>query len=216
MRISTAWVNEEGKDLIAIRMIVKTGRIVSKLYPVNDFIESLVDPETFLPVKYSQKIKEGKRVRNETSVFDHANGVVHWKSHLDGSTTNIAIAADTRDILCLVFYMRSQGFSIGQTRKFKVLVDKDLYELIVTGMKYEDIYLAKFGDIRCLKLKPKAKIGEVFVRKGTMMMWFSNDKRRLCTKISIKVPVASVKIILRSVNGPGKDFWTSGKRKRKR
>ena len=40
----------------------------------------------------------------------------------------------------------------------------------------------------------------------------STDARRVCTRIKAAVPVASIKLKLDEVKGPGKDFWRGGPR----
>ena len=47
--MTTAWVTHGGKEMLAIRAIAKTTSVVSKIYPVDDFVESIINPETFLP-----------------------------------------------------------------------------------------------------------------------------------------------------------------------
>ncbi|TFH17814.1 MAG: DUF3108 domain-containing protein [Lentisphaerales bacterium] len=206
--IGSSWIREEGKpDRISITMRGKTGRIVSALYPVEDFVESIVDAKTFLPIRYTQRLREGKKKRDDVVEFDHAAGKAHWSSESDGKSKDIDIEAETRDVLSFVYYMRSRGIDVGKTEKFQVIVDEDLYELSVTGLGHEKVYMSAFGDVRCLKLEPKAKFGEVFVRQGRLNMWFSADDRKICAKADAEVPLASVKAILRKVEGPGNDLW---------
>lgn len=217
-RIWTEWVEEGGRKLLSIKFVAKSSFVVSALYPVNDALESIVDPVTFLPLRLTQNIREGDKERDDTITFDHKAGKAIWKSSRAASTNapkEIPIQADTRDILSFMFYMRSKGFSVGKTEVSKLLFDDKEYQLMVTGLRHEDVYLSHFGDIRCLELEPKAKFGEVFVKKGSINMWISDDERRICTKAMAVVPVANVKMILQSVKGPGDDFWTSGKKRRK-
>lgn len=217
-RVWTEWIEEDGRRLLAIKLTAESSMVVSAIFPVRDYLESIVDPVTFLPIRYTQNIKEGGRERDETLTFDHKAGKAIWKSIRPGSTNApvvVEIRPDTRDVLSIMFYMRSKSFAVGRTERCHVLFDDKIYDLTVTGLKHEDVYLSRFGDVRCLELEPKAKFGEVFVRKGSVNMWISDDERRICTKALAIVPLASVKAFLQSVKGPGEDFWTSGKRRRK-
>ncbi len=214
--IATKWVKENEKVCLAISMRARTGAIVSQLYPVDDNIESIVDPNTFLLVRFTQTLREGKKRRKDHVFFDHEARVACWTNVLKGVSTNIPIAADTRDLLSLVFHMRGQGLAAAENKTSDVLVDEKIYELNVSGLKKEKVYLSNFGYIPCLKLEPKAKFGEVFVRKGKVKMWFSLDDRKVCTKITVDLPVANVKCILQSVRGPGDDFWTKRNKKQRR
>jgi len=214
--IETHWIEEGGRQLLAIRFVAKSSRVVSALFPVNDWMESVVDPETFLPVRFSQRIREGDKKRDDTVIFDYKAGKAVWKADEPSSTNvpaEIAIEQETRDILCFLYYMRSKEFREGTTNTFRVLVDDKLYKLTVAGLELQDVYLSHFGDVRCIELEPKAQFGEIFVRKGSVNMWVSDDERRICAKALAIVPVANVKMVLQKVSGPGGDFWTSGRRK---
>ena len=210
--LSTEWVREGAGQLIALRVAARTSSIVDMIYPVDDFIESVVDPETFLPLRYVQRLREGRHVRDDQIIFNHKGRKAHWKSGIDGRTGEIEIAPDSRDVLCLIYYMRSKGFACGQKEKFRVLVDNKLYDLEVTGLKQEEVSVQDFGKVQCLKVEPKAKFGEIFVRKGHIRIWFSEDDRHICTIMTGKIPVVSVKAILVGVEGPGDDFWSKGRR----
>jgi len=211
--MATKWVEQGGRNLLSITAVAKTTYVVSKIYPVDDFIESIVDPETFLPVRYTQIMHEGRRVRNDIVNFSHSNNVAYWQSakqNVTNAVKEIEIGPDTRDVLSLAYFMRSKGLDVGQTEKFRVLVDDKIYDLSITGLKYEEMKVEDFGTVKCLVVEPKAKFGEIFVRKGRVILWFSEDGRHICTRMEGKLTFANLKAILGGVSGPGDDAW--GKR----
>ncbi len=217
-RLWTEWVEEDGRRLLAIKFVAQSSRVISTVFAVNDNLESIVDPETFLPVRFTQRIREGKKVRDDAIVFDHKAGTATCKTvraDKERAPKTVEIEADTRDVLSFMYFMRSGGIKVGTTNTCRILFDAKMYSVTVAGREHEDVYLSHFGEVRCLELEPKAMFGEVFVRKGSLNMWISDDERCICTKAMAIVPVANVKMILQSVKGPGDDFWTSGKRKRK-
>ena len=63
--------------------------------------------------------------------------------------------------------------------------------------------------VECLEVEPEAKFGGIFNRKGKVKLWFSRDDRRLCAKMTGKVPLAKVKAVLIEVVGPGDDNWVN-------
>ncbi|MFC1498593.1 DUF3108 domain-containing protein [Verrucomicrobiota bacterium] len=204
---SSEWIEENGKQFISLKGRARTGKVVSKIYPVDDFIESVVDAESFLPIRYIQKLKEGRHVRHDKITIDHKSGMACWESKLSQTNRVMKIDGDSRDILSFVYYARSKGYESGQHEKFRVLVDDKIYDLEVTGLSHETRKVKGYGKIKCLKVVPEAKFGEIFVRKGRVQMWFSDDKRRVCVRITAKLKVASLKAILVGVEGPGKDIW---------
>jgi len=210
--MTTAWVTHGGKEMLAIRAIAKTTSVVSKIYPVDDFVESIINPETFLPFQYTQKLNEGRRTRSDLINFNHAEKMAVWscaKAGRSGQTRRIEIESDTRDVLSLAYFMRSKGLAMGQKEMFKVLVDDKIYDLEVFALGYEIMKISDMGDVKCLVVEPKAKFGEIFVRKGKVTLWFSEDLRRICTRMTGKLSFASLKAILSAVEGPGNDAWSN-------
>lgn len=205
--IWSEWVEEDGVRLLALRAQGRSGRVLRRIFPVDDFVESIVDPDTFLPLRYVQRLAEGRHFRHDKMVFDHAKCKAYWTSEVKGGKKVIDIGVDTRDPLTLTYYMRSRGLAVGRAERFLVVSDEKVYELHLTGLKHEMVNVKGKGKVRCLKVEPQAKFGEVFIRGGKVMIWFSADSRCVCTRATGKVPVASVKAILEEVTGPGASEW---------
>lgn len=208
-RVWTEWVEEDGRDLLAIRVTITTGSIMSKIYPVKDFIESVVEPTTFLPLRFTRNLSEGRYRLHEVTTFDHHALKGHWKHLLKNNEETFAIEPDTRDFLSFMFAMRRTALEAGSNYTYRVMADEKLYDLTVEGLKIETIHLLNYGWVKSLKVEPKATFQGLITRTGRLFMWISLDARRLCTKASISVPVASVKVLLQKVEGPGDDFWTN-------
>jgi hypothetical protein len=208
-RISTEWVEYEGRQLIAIRLKNRTNGALSKLYPVDDFVESLVDPETFLPVRFIKKLNQGRYHCDEETLLDHVEGVAYWHSNKSGKKKEYAIEAESRDILTFLYHSRLQVMQPDTILKRQLIADEKLYDLEIHCEAIEPVKLSVFGDIDCLRIEPKASFNGIFVRAGRMWMWISRDPRRICTELKSEVLVGKVSLTLDSVTGPGDDFWVS-------
>lgn len=204
---STEWTENEGRRLLRIRFRTKTNKVLAKLYPVDDSIESLVDPETFLPVRFEKNLSEGSHRYNEVTTFDHAKGEARWESKRSGRTKTFPIRPDTRDIPSFMYYMRSHEFKPGSREHFVVMADDKTYDLWVNVQKWDTTDLPVYGDVPCFKAEPEAAFEGLFVRKGRLFMWASRDERCIATRIVVNVPVATAKVILFEVQGPGDDEW---------
>jgi len=209
--LSTRWVKKDGRRLVAIRATARTGPVVATIYPVDDLIESLVDPETSLPVQYVQRLSQGREEYHDVTVFDHAGGKAHWRCLRTGVKQEVDIAPDTRDALSLMYRLRTKGVAPGEKASFRVLVDNRLYGLEIEARGVEMVKVPGHGRRACLKVEPKARFGQIFIRKGKMQFWFSRDRRRVCTRIAGQIPLASVKAVLVGVEGPGDDSWVRDK-----
>lgn len=208
----TFWDTLDGKTVIVIRATARTTAVVAAIYPVEDLVQSVVDPETLLPIKYTQKLREGRHKRDDEVIFKHNEGIAVWnKIGKKDESKTIKIDKNTRDVLALTYKMRGGKFDVGSSEKFKVLVDDKLYDLSVKGVDKEKRKVADYGKIETLEVIPSAKFGEIFVRKGKVRLWFSEDERRVCVRMTAKVPLAHVKAVLKKVSGPGDDFWVKSR-----
>lgn len=211
-RVTNEWIEEEeGEEkriLLAIKVTTKSYALLDTIYPVNDFIESVVDPVTFTPLRFSRRLSEGRYRLNEVTTFNHKKLTAHWKHLIKNDAKDFAIESDTRDLLSFMYFMRSQKFEPNRTYQYRLMADEKLYDLYVNTKNYVQLNISKFGFVRSLYIQPEAKFQGFFVRVGRLQTWISDDKRCLCVKAIAKAPViGTIKLLLDKVEGPGDDFW---------
>jgi hypothetical protein len=208
-RVTTEWIEQDGRRLLAIRFRTQSNGFLKKIYPVNDFIESIVDPATFLPLRFTKTLNEGRYRTDEVTHFDHGSGVATWENRKNGKKKEFPIEADTRDIVTFMYYLRAQAFTPGQQAKFRVMADEKLYDLFFRVGPADEMKFEKFGKVRSVRIEPEAAFEGIFVRKGKLTIWVSEDPRRVCTRLMATTPFANVRVNLAEVLGPGDDFWVS-------
>lgn len=206
-RVWNEWIHEEGVWRLAIRMRTRTNKVLSQLYPVDDFIESVIEPVSFLPVRFVKKLNEGSHRYDETTTFDHVRGVARWVAPLRQKDREFAISPETRDIPCLMFWLRQRNFREGEIFPFQVMADDKVYDGQAVASVVEAVKLPGYGRVDSLKVEPVASFQGVFVRKGRVWMWVSQDPRHIATQLVGEVPVAKVRVLLTEVRGPGDDAW---------
>lgn len=206
----TAWEEYEGRTVLAIRFRTRSNAFLSRIYPVNDFIESLVDPVTLLPIRFTKTLNEGRYHCDEVTYFDHAAGTARFEARHREKRKEFPIAESTRDLVSFMYFMRGEAarFTVGKEEKFQIMTDEKLYDLFVKPVRKEAIQIPGFGKVKTVRFEPEAAFEGIFVRKGRLWLWVSDDERRIITRVRAKVPLASVKIQIAKVEGPGDDFWT--------
>ena len=202
------WIERDGRRLLSLSMKAESNGIVEKLYPVRETLQTILDPATFLPLSFEKDSYEGRHHHHEITTFDHAAKKGHWRSLLSEKQKDFDIAADTRDLMGLMYWIRKDPIRENETRNYWVMTDEKMYELIVEAGKKEELKLDGYGKVSTLKMEPKGKFNGMFVRKGRMFLWISDDARYTICRATASVPVASIKIVLKKVRGPGDDFWT--------
>ena len=208
-KVMSEYIEEDGRELLAIRVTTRTRSIMSKIYPVDDFIESVVDPVTFLPIRFTKRLSEGRYRLHEITTFDHKARMAHWQHLLKNDSKDFAIDADTRDLISYMFYMRSKKFEPGKHYDFNVMADEKLYDLLVESRDYATLTIGNYDKIRTLKLDPEAKFHGLFVRVGRLQVWISDDERSLCVRATARAPIiGTIRLLIDRVEGPGDDYWT--------
>ena len=206
--VTSSWIEDGGVRYLQIVHRIRSNKALAMLYPVDDTIQTLIDPVTFRPVSFFMDQKEGRFSAKEVTTFDYGKGVAHWESFTKKKTAVYPIDQDTRDLVTFMYFMRRDGFKPGADRQFRVMADDKVYDLGVKVVGEEKVDVPGYGKVDCLRLDPTAKFNGLFVRKGKMTVWVSHDRRFLCTRVAASVPiVGTVKIILTSVGGPGDDAW---------
>lgn len=206
--VTSAWTEEDGVRYLQITHRIRSNKVIAALYPVDDTIQTLIDPVTFRSVSFFLDQKEGRHATKEITTFDYGKGVAKWESLTKKQRKECPIDQDTRDLVTFMYFMRRDGFKPGDDRKFRVMADDKVYDLGVKVVGEEKVDVPGYGKIDCLRLDPTAQFNGLFVRKGKATVWVSRDPRFLCTRVAASVPiVGTVKVILTSVTGPGDDVW---------
>ena len=219
--VTTEWVDgeQEGhpRTLLRIRVRTRTNKVLGSLYPVDDVIESIIDPETFLPLRFRKKLSEGRYRCDETTVFDHAGGTATWtakrfkKKKLltdePDKEKTYEIEPDTRDLISFMYFLRQQTFEPGKEVTSRVMADEKVYDIEIHPEKFESVKLDAYGKVRSLKMEPKAAFEGLFVHNGSIWVWQADDERGILTQVQAEVPVAKVSLKLYAVRGPGDDKW---------
>lgn len=207
--ISSFWDQDrDGNDVIVLRVEAKSNRVLSAIFPVDNLMETRVNPETFLPISYMRRWRHGRREAHEITTFNHEEGKAYVHDILDDERYELKIDPDTRDLISFTYYMRKKELDPRTITYYRVMSDDKIYDLELETGSVERIRTDKHGRMDVLRVEPKAEFEGVVRDRGQTDLWISRDPRRLSVLIEVTVPVARVRLRLSDVRGPGKDFWT--------
>lgn len=207
-KVTTKWKWDGSRYVLVIRYRTKTNAFVQKLYPVDDTIEAVIDPDTFHSVRFYKKLNRGSERCEEEVLFDYVALTAHWKSYCTGENRRISITTNTRDLVSFMYSGRRDTFQPNTNYLYDILADGKHWSVNVQTRDIETVKLPNYGKIECIRLQPEAGFQGIFGLSGDIEMWVSTDDRSVCTLIKGDVPVASIKAKLCRVTGPGNDDWT--------
>ncbi len=197
----TFWIDEQGRRLIAVRVKIKTNEFVSKLYPVDDTIETFIDPASLLPVRYCQQLCEGKLRMKEQIRFDRDRGRAYWQDLINDKSLSYAILTNTHDTVSFFYAMRDKPFKEDEIRRYSVVAGKKMSELVLTAQVFKNVKTPSQGKVSGVKLLIEAKDEGVFVKKIPSETWLA-QKDNMVLKTYINVPVGKACAVLNQVYMP--------------
>ena len=187
--------NNESKinNEIHIRFVAKTSFPFSSVYLIDDQIDTWLDINDLYTKKIKRSIKQGnyKKESETKNYYEESISVTNKDTTL--------INGFLFDPYSLFYLLRTKPLILGQTIKINTFNGKKITPIqIVT--KAEETINTVFGSFNCLVIKPFREGSTLLKNKGDMMIWFSNDKKRLPIQIKIKLQYGSMLLKIKEIN----------------
>ncbi|HEY5653997.1 MAG TPA: DUF3108 domain-containing protein [Pontiella sp.] len=194
--ISCDKVEVDGKELIRIRVRVKSNRLVSTVYPVDDTVDCYIDPETQLSVRLEKNTSEGDKICRDVLHIDRQANMAEWISHSENITTNYPIEAEACDAVSFIYAFRQHDFKDNEQHDFNIVVDTALHGISVKAADTAYKPVGEDDKAECRKYLVTPKREDLFVRKIPKAIWLTNDHRKIMARMDIKTPVGKARVVL--------------------
>lgn len=170
--------------------------------------ESAVDLANFRIIKTVKHDVQKERVRDSEALFDYGEKRVTWVE-TDPKDKNrpprrIAseIGQEMHDMVSAIYAVRLQPLVVG--KRFDVSVSDSglVYQVpvVVTGREQQKTVL---GKVWCFKIEPEIfGRGRLIEQKGKMVIWMTEDSRRVPVRSQIDSQYGKIDIKLKSVVSP--------------
>jgi Protein of unknown function (DUF3108) len=176
----------------AYRIVSKTesNSFVSKFYKVRDRAESYIDAESLYTLRFIKHLREGGYKSDVDIRFDQPS---RRATYSDGTT--FVVSPGVHDVLSAFYFVRTRPLPDGATMIVPTHDNKKSYEMEVKVHKRERIEVPA-GKFNCVLVEPILKSEGVFKSKGSILVWLTDDERRMPVLVRTKVPVGSINVAL--------------------
>lgn len=186
-----------GRPCYQILFTVNSTPSFSWIFKVEDRYETMVDVDALFPWRFSQKIREGKFSRDFEATLDHRRGVA-----IVGDK-EYPIPPNVHDIISAFYFARTLDYSTmrpGQRTNLANFYRDTTYTLAIKFLGHQriDVDAGKFD---CVLVEPLISEGGLFKAEGRIIIWMTNDERKIPVKVSTKVAVGSIESELREYSG---------------
>lgn len=180
-----------GRHAYRIVSDARTNDFFSKFFEVRDRYESYMDTTELYSLRYEKHIREGKFKRDEWVEFDQ---VAHRAKYKDKV---VPIPPRAQDVLSALYYVRTLPLEVGQSISLANHTDKKNYPLLVKVHGRERVKVDA-GEFDCLIVEPILRGPGIFTQKGRLMVWLTDDERRMPVLMKSKVVIGHVAAVLKS------------------
>jgi uncharacterized protein DUF3108 len=180
----------DGHRVYRVVMKAESNSFVSKFYKVRDRAETYIDAESLYTRRFVKKLREGGYEKDIDVRFDQE---ARKAKYADGEVFDVP--PGVHDVLSAFYYVRTVPLPTGATLSIPTHDNKKSYEMVVKVHKRERVEVPA-GKFDCVLVEPMLKSEGVFKSKGSILVWLSDDARRIPVLVKSKIPVGSVSVSL--------------------
>lgn len=164
-----------------------------KVYKVRNRIESLWDQDSLFSWRYFENRHEGKYTAMDTITYEpdslrmcYSNGQKY------------PVPGPVQDALSSFYLTRMRALPIGGRIGFDYHASRKTAPMEVRVLGRETVKTPA-GKFKCVVIEPLIKAGGIFKNKGRLVIWLTDDDRRMPVLMKSKVMIGSVKVVLQEV-----------------
>jgi hypothetical protein len=139
---------------------------------------------------FHQNLKEGKYKVIRNTALNYKTRTYKFSRIKKGNLTERSGKIDRamHDILSAFYYTRTLDLKPGGKYSITVFSDEDVYSLVINVYKKVQKISVPAGKFECLRLEPIVLGDGIFKGEGgRMLIWMTNDKRKMPVLIRSKV-----------------------------
>ncbi|MFZ6016471.1 MAG: DUF3108 domain-containing protein [Nitrospirota bacterium] len=186
-------INDGNK--IRIVSTARSAKWISVFYTVDDRVESTLikNESSFIgqPLNYRLKIREGRHRRDKEVIFKQDIGKATYIDYLTNEKREFDIPFFIFDPISSFYYLRTLQLEVGKPVYMTIFDSKKVWNVEIKVLKKERLELPT-GVFDTILVKPIMKSEGIFHRKGDILIWLTDDKRRIPVRMKTKIVVGSV------------------------
>lgn len=180
-----------------IRFDVASLTSLEFLYKVRDRYRTMVDIDGLFPWKFEQTLREGGFSKDFSATFDQEK---HSAVTTEGTFT---IPPFVHDVVSALYHVRTydlHNMKKGDVIKMQNFFDRETHDLQVRILGRQVIEV-EAGTFNTIVIEPVIKQGGLFKSEGRILIWLSDDDRKIPVKVSSKILIGSVDAELTGYKG---------------
>jgi len=157
----------------------------SIFFNIKYIVETYVDKDTGMPLKFYKKKSVKGKVTEETIIFDYGNNEAIWE-YTGKTKKTIELTKNNQDLLSFLYYFRLKGLEANKVYNFNIVYNGKNWPIkMVTG----NVNLIKLGSGDCVNVvsvELSSPLISKLVGGETLSAYVSADSKRIPVFFTIK------------------------------
>lgn len=174
--------------------------LLESIYPVRDSVESVVDAREMNSISYRMQESHGTKKRQRSLLFDRIHHTVRYSKDQDKPETH-RVPKHIHDALSSLYYVRTlKDFVVGKPIIVEVHDSGKNWAVEVHVLGKERIKTPA-GEFNTIKLKTHPKYEGVFMNKGEIFIWITDDAKKIPVLMQSTISIGSIVATLTHIEG---------------
>ena len=186
-----------GRSCYRVEFRVNSLPSFSWIYRVEDRYVTYIDAETIAPWKFEQHIREGSYSRDFIAEFDQRRNVART------TEGTYPVPQYVHDILSAFYYARTIDYGplkAGDQVLLSNFYKDKTYDLVVRVLGRQQLEVAA-GTFNTVVIEPLVKEGGLIKTEGRIVVWLTDDERKVPIRVNTKVVIGSIDTELKGYSG---------------
>lgn len=198
---------KDKRPIYHLQTTARSSSTFSWIYKVRDVVNSFVDHKKFYPVRFEKKLREGGY---EADLFtdyfpEDSLARVEFIRYDDDkirkrNTYEVTVPPYVQDILSSFYYIRRQNLEVGKSVFLSNHEKKKVYNLEIKVHRRETIEV-EAGKFRCIVVEPIIQGEGLFMKKGNLVIWLTDDDKKIPVQMTSEVLVGHITTELTKIEG---------------
>lgn len=178
-------VQHQGRQCFRIITTAHSNKFFSKIYRVEDYVESVTDVEGLFSWYFEKRLREGRYKADRFIYYDQRQQLAMTKSD------TVRVPHYVQDILSALYYTRTQELKIGEALVMDSYTDGRLYPLWVKVHRKERVS-TQAGNFNCIVVEPLLRTEGIFHQKGRLWIYLTDDEKKMPVMMKSKILIGYI------------------------
>ncbi len=167
----------------------------STFFHVRDRYETYMDTRWLLSRRYEKHLREGDYHNSAIVEMDQRRQLAIYNN---GKV--FEMMPGSHDVLSAFYVARTRHLEVGSSFDLESHVDRKNYPISVKVHRRERVSVPA-GEFDCLVVEPVMRSPGLFKQKGRLLIWLTDDRRRVPVQVKSELPIGAISIVLVDVQG---------------